>query len=263
MDLARRMPLFDLTGRVALVTGRLARPWPCHGASRSPPPAPASSLNGRDARTLEPRRARAAPMGLLAETVRVRRHRRGRLGRRDRSDRRGDTGVSTSSSAMPARSCASRCSNRPTRNGAASVEADLTAGWRLAREAARLMIPASARPDRLHVVDHGRVARPSITGYVAAKAGLERAGARARRRAGAARHHRQRARARLLSDRGQQRSQARPIRGSKGGSPRARRPARWGRLDELGAAALYLASPLPAYTTGTVLTVDGGLTASL
>ena len=44
----------------------------------------------------------------------------------------------------------------------------------------------------------------------------------------------------------------------------ARTPmARWGRLDELGAAALYLASPAAGYTTGSVLTVDGGLTASL
>jgi len=44
----------------------------------------------------------------------------------------------------------------------------------------------------------------------------------------------------------------------------ARTPmARWGRLDELGAAALYLASPAAGYTTGFVLTVDGGLTASL
>jgi gluconate 5-dehydrogenase len=43
-----------------------------------------------------------------------------------------------------------------------------------------------------------------------------------------------------------------------------RTPAgRWGDLRELGAAAVYLASQSAAYTTGSVLTVDGGLTAAI
>ena len=43
----------------------------------------------------------------------------------------------------------------------------------------------------------------------------------------------------------------------------ARTPrAAGGELDELGAAALYLASRAAGYTTGSVLTVDGGLTAA-
>jgi NAD(P)-dependent dehydrogenase (short-subunit alcohol dehydrogenase family) len=36
---------------------------------------------------------------------------------------------------------------------------------------------------------------------------------------------------------------------------------RWGNVDEVGAAALYLASDLAAFTTGTTLLVDGGWTA--
>ncbi len=36
---------------------------------------------------------------------------------------------------------------------------------------------------------------------------------------------------------------------------------RWGNVDEVGAAALYLASDLAAFTTGTTLFVDGGWTA--
>jgi gluconate 5-dehydrogenase len=44
----------------------------------------------------------------------------------------------------------------------------------------------------------------------------------------------------------------------------ARTPAgRWGDPPELGAAALYLASRASAYTTGSILTVDGGLTAAI
>jgi gluconate 5-dehydrogenase len=43
-----------------------------------------------------------------------------------------------------------------------------------------------------------------------------------------------------------------------------RTPAgRWGRPDELGAAVLYLACRASAYTTGSVLTVDGGMTAAI
>lgn len=36
---------------------------------------------------------------------------------------------------------------------------------------------------------------------------------------------------------------------------------RWGRLEEIQSAALYLASPFSSYTTGSMLTVDGGWTA--
>ena len=54
-----------------------------------------------------------------------------------------------------------------------TLDADLTAGWRLAREAARLMVPRG--DGRVVFVSSimGQVARPGITGYVAAKAGLK------------------------------------------------------------------------------------------
>ena len=37
---------------------------------------------------------------------------------------------------------------------------------------------------------------------------------------------------------------------------------RWGKLAEIGAAALFLASPGASYVTGTALSVDGGWTAA-
>ena len=62
------MPLFDLGGRVALVTGAsrglglaMAQVLAAAGAR--------VVLNGRDARTLEPRRQALADAGLLAETA--------------------------------------------------------------------------------------------------------------------------------------------------------------------------------------------------
>lgn len=39
--------------------------------------------------------------------------------------------------------------------------------------------------------------------------------------------------------------------------------ARWGELSELATALLCFASPASAYTTGTVLTVDGAMTAAI
>ncbi len=44
----------------------------------------------------------------------------------------------------------------------------------------------------------------------------------------------------------------------------ARIPAgRWGQPDELAAAALYLVSRSAAFTTGSILTVDGGMTIAI
>ena len=38
---------------------------------------------------------------------------------------------------------------------------------------------------------------------------------------------------------------------------------RWGNADELGGAAVFLASDAAAYVNGHVLTVDGGMSAAL
>ncbi len=248
--------LFDLTGRVALVTGAsrglgwaMARALAAAGAE--------VLLNGRDAATLVPRRDALRGWGLRAEIA--------------------PFDVTDADAVVAALSALGRLDilignagttvRKPLREQTEDdwrkvIDTDLTACWRLCREAARLMIPA--RYGRIVLVSsiNGFVARPSIAPYVAAKTGL---------------HGLVRALAVELAPEGITVNALAPgyfptegnrsLRESDPGfAPRiaARTPAgRWGMPEELGAAALYLASGASGYTTGSVLTVDGALTAAI
>jgi gluconate 5-dehydrogenase len=141
------------------------------------------------------------------------------------------------------------------------IDTDLTAGFRLAREAARLMVPRLS--GRIIIVSSimGLIARPTIAGYVTAKSGL---------------HGLVRALAVELATQGVTVNAIAP-----GYFPtdvntavyndRAfhdwicqRTPAgRWGDPAELGGAAVFLASSAASYCTGQVLAIDGGMTAAL
>lgn len=252
--------LFDLTGRVALVTGSsrglgwaIARALAAAGAQ--------VVLNGRDAAAVAACESALRGWGLAAEAapfdvtdaeaateaVRAIAARHGRL----------DILVSNAGGGVR-----KPVLDQTDADFRAVVESHLAAGFRLAREAARVMVPAGYGRILFISSINAFIARPTMPGYAAAKAGMNGL---------------VRALAVELAPSGVTVNAIAPgyfltagnealRRGDPAFQSRiaARTPAgRWGHPDELGAAALYLCSAAASYTTGTVLTVDGAMTAAI
>lgn len=250
--------LFDLSDQVALVTGAsrglgwaIAQALAAAGAH--------VVLNGRDPETLQARLAQLRAWSLRAEAAAF-----------SVTDRAAAEAALAAIGARHGRldilvSNAGGTVRKPLLEQSDAdwhgvLDAHLTAGWRLAREAARLMVPAGYGRIVLVGSVNGALARPGITAYVAAKAGLE--GMARALSADLAPHG---VTVNVLAPGYVPTSGNEALRGRDPGfAPRiaARTPAgRWGEPAEIGAAALYLASRAASFTTGSVLTVDGGLTA--
>ena len=143
----------------------------------------------------------------------------------------------------------------------AVIDSNLSAYFRLSREAARLMVPA--KYGRIIMISSmlGIVARPTVSGYVTAKAGL---------------HGMVRALAVELAPHRVTVNAIAPgffptdatdvlhkdVKFNEWISGRAPL-GRWGDPPELAGPAVFLASEAASYVTGHILVVDGGVTAAL
>ena len=251
--------LFSLEGKVALVTGAsrglgfaMAEALAIHGAL--------VLLNGREAATLEAAAERLKGKGLKAEAMAF-----------DVTDPRASAEVVA---AIPARH--GRLDILVNNAGIQHrvpltewqdadfervISTNLTGCFRLAREAARLMLPQRSG----RIINTGSVGallgRPTIHGYIAAKAGL---------------HGLTRSLAAELGRHGITVNALAPgyfatemntalLENEEFTSwVESRTPAgRWAKPEELGGAVVFLASDAAAYVNGHVLTVDGGLSVSL
>jgi gluconate 5-dehydrogenase len=247
---------FDLSGRIALITGSsrglgwaMAEGLAAAGAQ--------VLLHGRDAAALAARaealRERDTPAaGVLRFDVTDSAAVTAALGRLDRLD------ILISNAGVIHRKPALEIGDAEWQ---ATLDTDLSATFRLAREAARLMLPR--RRGRIIVVSSimGQVARPGIPAYVTAKAAL---------------HGLVRALAVEWAPHGVTVNAIAPGFFPTEGTAAlqsnrefhdmiARRTpiGRWGEPQELQGAAVFLASDAASYITGHVLYVDGGLTAAI
>ena len=144
---------------------------------------------------------------------------------------------------------------------ASVIDSNLSAYFRLSREAARLMVPAKS--GRIIMISSimGLVGRPTIPGYITAKAGL---------------HGMVRGLSAELAPLGITVNGIAPgfmptdATAALHADPKfsewiaSRAPmGRWGDPSELAGPAVFLASNAASYVTGHILVVDGGLTAAL
>jgi len=250
------MPNFSLTGRIALITGS-SRGLGCAIAQGLADASARVILHGRDPDRLK---ATAADFPNLAGTIAfdVSDTAATKAAFETISREHGRLDILVNNAGVIPRKPLLETSDD---DWAQVIDSNLSAYFRLSREAARLMVPAKS--GRIIMISSimGLVGRPTIPGYITAKAGL---------------HGMVRALSAELAPHGVTVNAIAP-----GFMPTdatetlhndakfnewiaSRAPmGRWGRPEELAGPAVFLASDAASYVTGHILVVDGGLTAAL
>jgi len=251
--------LFSLSGKVALVTGAsrglgwaMARSLASAGA--------AVVINGRDGSTLQPRVEELSKAGLegAAAAFDVTDEKACIACVQGIVQRHGRLDILVANAGIQHR--------RPitefeTADFQRVLATNLTAVWALAREAARVMIPRKAGRIIMTGSVSAILARPTISGYVASKGAVH---AITRELAIELAPHNVTVNAIAPGYFATELNTALIENKEFNDWVCRRTPAgRWGRLDEIGPAAVFLASDEASFVTGHVLVVDGALSASM
>lgn len=252
--------LFDLSGRVALVTGAsrgigwaIAQALAGAGARLV--------LNARDAAALDARSAELAALGHAAEAMAFDVCDAAAATRAvaDIARRHGRLDILVNNAGGSVRKPLAEMTDSDFES---VLAAHLTAGFRLAREAAGPMRAGGFGRIVFIASINSFIARPTISPYITAKTGML-----GLVRALGVELAPERITVNAIAPGYFPTEGNRPVREADPGFAAriaARVPmGRWGTLEELGTAALYLCAPAASYTTGTVLTVDGAMTAAI
>jgi gluconate 5-dehydrogenase len=250
--------MFRLDGKVALVTGSsrglgwaMARALSGAGAT--------VVLHGRDGEELRTRAQELAAGGVPADVAPfdVTDSEAGARAIRDIAARHGRLDVLVNNAGVILRKPLAEVTDSDWNTVLAT---DLTSCFALSRAAADVMVPQGRGSIIMISSVVASVTRPQIVAYTAAKGAVsaltralavELGPSGVRCNAIAPGYFRTEATAPLVeTEVGRQISARTPLR-------------RWGNTDEIGGAAVFLASDAASYVNGAILTVDGGLTAAI